>query len=98
MIFLDDQGSQQDVLIEFVISLFKPTIAKNATLAKMARLFFIDACRGTGKEAGVLVPKGGSMSDHGLRIVSDEANIFVAYASPLSYKAYGVATGGLLVY
>ena len=93
LIFLDDQGSQQDVLIEFVISLFKPTIAKNATLAKMARLFFIDACRGTGKEAGVLVPKGGSMSDRGLRIVSDEANIFVAYASPLSYKAYGVATG-----
>jgi len=80
--FLDDQGSQQDVLIEHVISLFKPTIAKNATLANMARLFFIDACRGTGKEAGVLVPKGGSMSDRGLRIVSDEAKHICSVCFP----------------
>jgi len=79
------------VAVNDVISHFKPNIANNDSLAWMVRMFFIDACRGGGEEAGCYqiqkAPEGNYLT------VSSEANIFIAYASPPSYKSYGSYAG-----
>ena len=79
------------VSIDDMISLFKPDIANNNSLVGIVKLFFIDACRGRGEEAGCLISKGAVAVKY--PTVSSEANIFVAYASPRSYMSYGGSKG-----
>lgn len=79
------------VAIEDVISHFKPDIANNDSLSRMVKMFFIDACRGGEEEVGYPIPKAAIVFK--CQTVSSEANIFVAYASPPSYKSYGSYSG-----
>jgi len=79
------------VLIDDVISHFKPNIANNDSLTGMVKMFFIDACRGGEEETGYPISKAAVAFKY--QLISSESNIFVAYASPPSYKSYGSTHG-----
>ena len=86
--------------IESILDQFKPD--KHPTLGRMARLFFIDACRGSEEDIGVTLPlrtrgmfeRGGQFLIPDDRVPKD-GNILVAYSTLPNHKAYEKSDGGL---
>ena len=85
--------------IEKIIDQFKPD--KHQVLGRMARLFFIDACRGSEEDIGVTLPfRTRGMSERGGKFlipdrVPKQGNILVAYSTLPNHKAYEKSDGGL---
>ena len=85
--------------IENILDQFKPD--KNPALGRMARLFFIDACRGSEEDIGVTLPlrTRGMFEKGGQFLVPDrvpkDGNILVAYSTLPNHKAYEKSDGGL---
>ena len=60
----------------------------------MARLFFIDACRGTSDDIGrVVAPRGGKPLE-GARIPSTAYNILLAHSTISGYRSYEIEGKG----
>jgi len=85
------------VEIESIIDEFKPD--KHPALGRMARLFFIDACRGTEVDVGVTLQARGVSEKGGKFLVPDrvpkDGNILVAYSTLPNHKAYEQDDGSL---
>ena len=92
------QDGKEKALVNNILQLFKLDIANNKTLINIAKLFFIDACRGKLEDPGYLVatPKspGAATSDIDYITVPTRANYFIAYASSPGYAAFQDARGG----
>ena len=91
--------------IESIIDHFKPD--KHPALGRMARLFFIDACRGDEVDLGVTLQTQGMQEKGGQLLherggqflvqerVSKHANILVAYSTLPNHKTYEEGDGSL---
>ncbi len=99
-------GEGKNITIDTVIRMLSPS-AKNADitqLGRMARLFFIDACRGNKDDLGILVtPRGGHTDDsvarggktvERLRLPSEPTNIIVGYSTVSGYQSYEIEGEG----
>ena len=86
-----------EVEIESIIDQFKPD--KYPALGRMARLFFIDACRGTEEDIGVTLHTRGMSGKGGQFLVPErvpkDGNILVAYSTLPNHKAYEKDDGSL---
>jgi len=84
--------------IKDMIDGFKPRVAKNDSLSHMARIFFIDACRGSEKDLGYTA-RGDDGNDDCkcLRRIEfpNEGNMLVAYSSTRYHCSYENNTGGV---
>ena len=87
-LIMQDGGN---VKAEDMISCFKIHISNNVTLAKMAKMFFFDACRGSQEDHGY-TQKSGSAADWITRI-PQEGGVLVAYASTPYHVAYEGPSG-----
>ena len=94
--------------IEIIVRKLSPSVSNADTtqLGEMVRLFFIDACRGTKDDLGILItPRGTGTGDHSsvarggkniqrLRIPSEPTNILIAYSTVSGYRSYEVKGEG----
>lgn len=88
----------QEIEIESIIDQFTPD--KHPALGRMARLFFLDVCRGTEEDKGVALQTRGRMCERGGQFMKPErvptrGNILVAYSTLPNHKAYELADGSL---
>ena len=81
------------VSVSEMVNEFK--LAKNATLGHMARIFFIDACRGDEEDEGEPCKRAtGLTEDKGPKIkLPNDSNILVAFATPASYVSLCTSMG-----
>ena len=91
--------------IETIVKMLSPSTS-NSQLGSMARLFFIDACRGIRDDLGIMVtPRGGSPASsctisrgghpvERLRIPSEPNNICVAYSTVSGFRSYEISGEG----
>ena len=63
---------------------FKPAESKNPTLGHMARIFFIDACRGGNEDLGQPYKSATGVKKQEIERPND-SNMLVAYATPKGY-------------
>lgn len=84
---------EEKVFVKDLVNSFKAT--SNPTLASMARMFFIDACRGSLEEPPVVSrsPRGG----HFRKQASSEAGLLIAYSTTEYHKAYEGIHGGFWI-
>ena len=75
---------QETVSINEMVNLFKPADAENPTLGHMARIFFIDACRGQNKALGYPCKSFTSTKTVEIEHPNDR-NMIVAYATTEGY-------------
>ena len=84
--------------IESIVDQFKPG-PHNNTLGNTARIFFIDACRGTCDDTGSIRARQGAQDVAWFRSqkqkFSTEGNILVAYASTRYHSSFETDKGGL---
>ena len=73
-----------DVQIAGIVARLQPCSAPD--LARLPKLYFIDACRGALTMQGVVVPRGGE--DVITKIVAPYGNYLVAYSTMRSFQAY----------
>ncbi len=100
---ITSEGSK--IQIEGIVRILSPSSndASTTQLGDMARMFFIDACRGDKDDLGFLVTsRGASANPRGgkpvelLRIPSEPTNIVVAYSTVAGYRSYEVdGQGGI---
>ena len=93
------------ISIEGIVRILSPSSndASTTQLGDMARMFFIDACRGEKDDLGFHVtPRGASANPRGgkpvelLRIPSEPTNIVVAYSTVAGYRSYEIdGQGGI---
>ena len=83
-------GSQ--VEIDKLVNLFKTktSVTNNKVLSEMAKMFFIDACRGHDEDSGYVIRGGSGEASR----VPTEGNILVAYASTKYHVSYEGNDGG----
>jgi len=85
------------ISVDDMLQLFKPNIANNPSLVNIAKLFFIDACRGNRRDSGYyLITQNLVVQKSPLDFirVPTVANFFVAYASSCGFVSYGDLAGG----
>ena len=75
---------QETVSINEMVNLFKPANAENPTLGHMARIFFIDACRGQNEALGYPC-KSFTMTERVEIERPNDSNMIVAYATTEGY-------------
>ena len=73
------------VRLEEIFNRFQSS-AENRHLARLVKLFFIDACRGVNEDRGVLTPRGGEIALE--KLVPSEGNMLIAYSTLPQYQAY----------
>ena len=73
------------VSLEVIFNRFTSS-AENEHLARLVKLFFIDACRGVNEDRGVWTPRGGEIALE--KLVPTEGNMLIAYSTLPWYKAY----------
>ena len=90
VLLMQDDGK---VNIEDMISCFKVHVANNSRLAKVVKMFFIDACRGLQRDDGYRMKAKANDEITCLKRVPKEGNTLVAYASTRYHVSVGDATG-----
>ena len=75
------------VSLDEIFKRFK-TRKENSHLAPLAKLFFIDACRGENEDRGVLIARGGEVILE--RLVPCEGNMLITYSTLPQFQAYEV--------
>ena len=87
-------GEEGDIIITSDNQRIKiQTIVEKLSSLQMARLFFIDACRGTLDDKGRLVARGGKPLDT-MRIPSTAYNFILAHSTIPGYKSYEIPNKG----
>lgn len=93
----------KEINVSLIIDKLSPSVKNQATtqLGAMARMFFIDACRGSKDDLGLtVIPRGAATSDRGgdlvekIRISEQPSNILVAFPTVSGYKSYEVEGKG----
>lgn len=74
--------------------------SSDSTLGSMARMFFIDACRGSRNDFGIQVSRGSEKLSHrgggviaDIRIPSEASNFILCYSTVSGYRSYEVQKG-----
>lgn len=84
-------GDGNNLRLEILFDLFSNTRAPH--LGDIPKMFFIDACRGSKKNIGTIVPRGGKLLE--TKVVPQGGNTLVAYSTILNYMSYETADGGM---
>ncbi|XP_019854404.1 PREDICTED: uncharacterized protein LOC105313442 isoform X2 [Amphimedon queenslandica] len=83
----------ESITIDFIVETLSPRDPGNA-IGNKVRMFFIDACRGDGKDEGRLVPRGGDCIEK-QRLSSNAANYLLCFSTLAGFQSYEVKeTGG----
>ena len=88
-------GEEGDIIITSDDKPIKiQTIVEKLSSLQMARLFFIDACRGTLDDRGRVVAPRGAKPLEGVRIPSTAYNFILAHSTTPGYKSYEIPNKG----
>ena len=82
----------ENMAIDFIVETLSPHDTNN-TIGNKVRMFFIDACRGDGKDEGKLIPRGGDFIDK-QRLSSNAANYLLCFSTLAGYQSYEVKENG----
>ena len=101
----DEEGTQlvtcegKNVSVKTVVTKLSP-LSPDSTLGSMARMFFIDACRGSRVDFGRLVSRGAEKLSHrgggvipDIRIPSEACNFILCFSTVSGYRSYEVQKG-----
>lgn len=83
----------ESIGIDFIVETLSPRDPNN-TIGNKVRMFFIDACRGDGRDKGTLIPRGGDSIEK-QRLSSNAANYLLCFSTLAGFQSYEVKeTGG----
>jgi len=93
----------EPVIIDHIITMFKPLDAANPTLEKTVRMFFFDACRSKRGDSCYAVKNGKAVrsssnpinSQTSNNTAANDANILVAYSCTRYHLSYEYNTGSI---
>ena len=84
-------GKGEKVALQHIFDMF--SAAQAPQIGAIAKMFFIDACRGSRRNEGIVVPRGGGLVK--TKLVPQGANTLVAYSTILNYMSYETMEGGI---